>query len=69
MADGCIFCAIATGEAPARRVYEDDRTLAFLDIFPVTPGHTLIIPKQHCDNVVDCLWHGKPTIYKPDLPD
>ena len=54
MADGCIFCAIVAGDAPSRQVYEDLRTLAFLDIFPVTPGHTLVIPKRHCDNVVDC---------------
>ena len=50
----CIFCAIAAGEAPARRIAEDDRTIAFLDIFPVTPGHALVIPRRHCDNIVDC---------------
>jgi histidine triad (HIT) family protein len=43
----CIFCKIITGEAPAHRVYEDDMTLAFLDINPVTDGHTLIVPKHH----------------------
>jgi histidine triad (HIT) family protein len=39
------------GEAAAHKVYEDDETLAFMDIFPVTDGHTLVIPKAHCENV------------------
>jgi len=43
----CVFCRIARGEAPAHRVYEDERVLAFLDIRPSAPGHTLIIPKVH----------------------
>ena len=46
----CIFCAIVAGDAPAHVVDEDDHTLAFLDIAPLTPGHTLIIPKQHTDD-------------------
>jgi histidine triad (HIT) family protein len=47
----CIFCAIVSGDAPAHRVYEDDRTLAFLDIAPATRGHTLVVPKEHADDV------------------
>ncbi len=43
----CIFCEIAGHRATASRVYEDDRVLAFLDRQPVTPGHTLVIPKEH----------------------
>ena len=43
----CIFCKIIKGEAPAYKVYEDDKFLAILSIFPVSPGHTLIIPKDH----------------------
>jgi histidine triad (HIT) family protein len=43
----CIFCAIARGEAPAFKVFEDAHTIAFLDIFPVTDGHTLIVTKEH----------------------
>lgn len=43
----CIFCKIIRGDAPAHRVYEDERVLAFLDINPCSPGHTLIIPKAH----------------------
>ncbi len=43
----CIFCDIVASRARASRVYEDDRVLAFLDIQPVTSGHTLVIPKRH----------------------
>jgi len=49
----CIFCKIARGEAPAHRVCEDERTLAFMDIFPVTDGHTLVITKDHFENVFE----------------
>lgn len=45
--DDCIFCKIAKGEIPCQRIAEDDNFLAFLDIHPFTPGHTLVIPKQH----------------------
>jgi histidine triad (HIT) family protein len=51
--EGCIFCAIVTGRAPACRVAEDDAALAFLDIFPVAEGHTLVIPKDHAANVFE----------------
>src|SRR6476469_3960156 len=47
MADDCIFCKIAAGELPAATVYEDERTVAFMDIAPWTRGHTLVIPKAH----------------------
>src|SRR3989344_2488731 len=43
----CLFCKIIAGELPAYKVYEDDRTLAFLDIHPVNSGHTLVISKNH----------------------
>jgi histidine triad (HIT) family protein len=45
--ENCIFCRIARGEAPCHRVYEDAHTLAMMDIFPVTDGHTLVITKSH----------------------
>ncbi|MDD5165297.1 MAG: HIT domain-containing protein [Candidatus Pacebacteria bacterium] len=45
--DNCIFCKIVKKEIPAHIVYEDDSFLAFLDIRPISPGHTLIIPKDH----------------------
>src|SRR5206468_7035769 len=47
----CIFCKNVRKEAPAHVVHEDARTLAFMDIFPVADGHTLIIPKAHCDDL------------------
>lgn len=45
----CLFCRIARGELPAHRTYEDDGILGFLDLHPIRPGHTLIIPKAHHD--------------------
>ncbi|MGI9595914.1 MAG: HIT family protein [Acidimicrobiales bacterium] len=50
---GCIFCAIVAGDAPSRRIYEDDHTLAFLDINPLTLGHSLVIPKRHSVDLHD----------------
>ncbi|HEX6290790.1 MAG TPA: HIT family protein [Herpetosiphonaceae bacterium] len=47
----CIFCRIARGEIPSHKVYEDEATLAFLDINPATRGHTLVIPKQHAPDI------------------
>ncbi|MBS3067756.1 HIT family protein [Candidatus Micrarchaeota archaeon] len=49
----CIFCKIIKSEIPSSKVYEDEHTLAFLDINPVTKGHTLVIPKQHCTDIFD----------------
>jgi histidine triad (HIT) family protein len=49
----CIFCKIVAGQAPAHVVYEDERTLVFMDIFPVADGHVLLIPKSHCTNLLD----------------
>ncbi len=43
----CIYCAIIKGEVPCAKVYEDATFLAFLDIHPASPGHTLVIPKIH----------------------
>lgn len=43
----CIFCKIVKGEIPSYKVYEDENFLAFLDINPLNPGHTLVIPKKH----------------------
>jgi histidine triad (HIT) family protein len=51
--DGCVFCAIVAGGAPAERVFEDDTTMAFLDINPAADGHTLVIPKRHAENLFD----------------
>ncbi|VVB81532.1 HIT domain protein [uncultured archaeon] len=43
----CVFCHIASGKIPAKKVYEDDQVTAVLDINPATPGHLLVIPKEH----------------------
>ncbi len=50
----CIFCKIIRGEIPSYKIYEDDMTYAFLDIANDSYGHTLVIPKKHCVNVLDC---------------
>jgi histidine triad (HIT) family protein len=47
----CMFCAIAAGTMPAERIYEDDDTVAFLDIFPAADGHVLVIPSAHSDDI------------------
>jgi histidine triad (HIT) family protein len=48
-----IFAKILRGEFPCYKVYEDDKTLAFLDIMPRSPGHTLVIPKAPARNIFD----------------
>lgn len=48
--DECIFCKIIAGTMPCHKIYEDEKTLAFLDIFPNSEGHSLIIPKKHFEN-------------------
>lgn len=53
MKNNCIFCAIAAGEMPSFKVYEDDFVLAYLDINPFTEGHTLVIPKEHTTGLLD----------------
>lgn len=45
--EDCIFCKIIAGEIPSHKVYEDENYFAFLDIHPLNPGHTLVIPKKH----------------------
>ncbi|MCS7197948.1 MAG: HIT family protein [Candidatus Bipolaricaulota bacterium] len=50
---GCVFCKIVRGELPAHKIYEDSETLAFLDIYPMTDGHTLVIPKLHAERLAD----------------
>ncbi|MBU2523341.1 MAG: HIT family protein [Nanoarchaeota archaeon] len=51
--DDCIFCKIVKGEISCSKIYEDDSTFSFLDINPVNPGHTLIIPKRHYANFLE----------------
>jgi len=47
----CLFCKIVAGEIPAAKIHETKNTLAFLDISPINPGHTLIIPKTHYEDI------------------
>lgn len=50
----CIFCEIIAGNIPCYTVYEDEKVLAFLDISQVCKGHTLVVPKQHYANFLEC---------------
>jgi histidine triad (HIT) family protein len=49
----CVFCKIVAGEIPSRKVFENDRILAFEDINPKAPTHILLIPKKHLENLND----------------
>lgn len=51
--NGCIFCSIVSGSIPSYKVYEDHQFLGFLDIRPLNPGNSLLIPKQHYRWVYD----------------
>ena len=55
----CVFCKIISGDIPSHKVYEDENFLAFLSIDPVSPGHTLVIPKKHYRWVWDVLNAGE----------
>ena len=50
----CLFCKMAAGLIPVNKIYEDDNVFAFLDIGPISDGHTLIIPKKHYENIHSC---------------
>ena len=51
--DDCIFCKIANGEIPSRKLYEDDKFVVILDLGPAAKGHALIIPKDHYANLYE----------------
>ena len=51
--DDCIFCKIAAGEIPSRKIYEDKDLIAIMDLSPTSKGHSLIIPKEHYTNIYD----------------
>jgi len=51
--NSCIFCKIVRKQAPASFVYEDESVMAFLDIRPLNMGHTLVIPKEHCETIYE----------------
>lgn len=52
--DGCIFCKIVAGQIPSTKIYEDDAVIAFLDIGPISDGHTLVVTKRHFEKLHDC---------------
>ncbi|MBU2054568.1 MAG: histidine triad nucleotide-binding protein [Proteobacteria bacterium] len=56
--EGCIFCKIAAGEIPGRKVYETQSVLAFEDIHPMAPVHVIIIPKRHVATLMDADAEG-----------
>lgn len=51
----CLFCKIVAGEVPCTKVYEDDEVLAFEDVSPQMPVHTLVVPKDHYDSLADAM--------------
>jgi len=52
--DDCVFCKMVAGQIPVTKVYEDEVVLAFLDIGPISDGHTLVIPKRHFGKLHQC---------------
>lgn len=69
--ENCIFCKIIKGDIPSMKVYEDEYTLAFMDIANDVDGHILVIPKKHVVNMLDCdnetLHHVYDTVKKLSL--
>ena len=59
----CIFCKIVAGAAPASKVAESQHALAFLDLFPVSDGHCLVIPKRHYENLFEADETTLPDVY------
>ena len=60
----CIFCKIIKKEIPSKIIFENENNLAFLDIFPINPGHTIVIPKNHYQNLEDIPENELIEIYK-----
>ena len=58
---GCLFCAIVAGEADAHLVFEDELSIAFLDVRPLFPGHTLLVPREHHE----ALWDLPEALVEP----
>lgn len=52
--DNCIFCKIAAGQIPSKKIYEDEDLIAFRDINPAAPVHFLIVPRKHVATLADC---------------
>lgn len=61
--EGCVFCRIINGTAPAYLIHENEHAIAFLDTFPAVPGHTLIMPKTHIADMTDVPGHLVASIF------
>jgi histidine triad (HIT) family protein len=64
LSERCTFCRIIRGEIPSLKVYEDEKSLAFLDVNPSTPGHILIIPKAHIARIEDLPEEDASVLFK-----
>jgi len=64
MAD-CIFCKIIAGQIPCTKVYEDAACLVFMDINPISPGHTLVVPKKHYEAITEMPAEEAAALYRP----
>ncbi len=60
----CIFCKIIKGEIPSKKIYEDDKVIAIMDINPVVDGHVLVIPKEHFENFYEISDEALSHVYK-----
>ncbi len=60
----CIFCKIVQGKVPAAKIYEDSKSISFLDILPANKGHCLIVPKQHAATLVEMDDDGLESLIK-----
>ena len=65
MTQNCIFCKIAAGEIPSKKVHEDDEFFAFHDIRPHAPVHFLVIPKRHIDSLAHVQESDAPMLGRP----
>jgi histidine triad (HIT) family protein len=59
----CLFCRIVAGELPAAVVWRDERVMAFLDIAPAAPGHTLVVPVRHADDLYGLAPEDAPALW------
>lgn len=64
MEEECLFCKIAMGEIPSQKIYEDGEHMAFLDINPRNPGHTLVMPKKHYETILEMPDHEVAELFK-----
>ncbi len=60
----CLFCKIIDGSIPSTKIYEDEYVYAFMDIMPLTKGHTLLIPKEHVKNVYEMTEETAANLFK-----